>query len=81
MAAAPSVDVLQVDVSRCAGIAEWLRVAAVTHGLDVSGHCAQSLRAHPACSVSNLRHLGYFHDHALVDRIMFDGCSSPQAGA
>ena len=83
MVAARSVDVLQVDVSRCAGITEWLRVAAVAaaHGLDVSGHCAQSLHAHPACSVSNLRHLEYFHDHALVDRILFDGVLEPTGGS
>ncbi len=29
MCAAEAVDVLQVDVSRCAGITEWLRAAAV----------------------------------------------------
>ena len=35
MCAAGAVDVLQADVSRCAGITEWLRVAAVAaaHGL------------------------------------------------
>lgn len=83
MAAAMSVDVLQVDVSRCAGITEWLRVAAVAaaHGLDVSGHCAQSLHAHPGCSIGNLRHLEYFHDHALVDRILFDGVLEPTGGS
>ena len=68
MVAADAVDVLQVDVSRCAGITEWLRAAGVAaaHGLMVSGHCAQSLHAHPAASVPNLAHLGYFHDHARV---------------
>ena len=75
MAAAGSVDVLQLDVSRCAGITEWLRAAAVAaaHGLEVSGHCAQSLHLHPACAVPNLRHLEYFADHARVDRLLFDG--------
>jgi hypothetical protein len=46
---------------------------AAAHGLQVSGHTAQSLHAHPACAVPNLRHLEYFHDHARVDRILFDG--------
>ncbi len=79
MAAAESVDVLQLDVSRCAGITEWLRAAAVAaaHGLDVSGHCAQSLHLHPACSVPNVRHLEYFADHARVDRLLFDGVIDP----
>jgi L-alanine-DL-glutamate epimerase-like enolase superfamily enzyme len=78
----PSVDVLQVDVSRCAGVTEWLRAAAVAaaHGLEVSGHCAQSLHAHVACSVPNLRHLEYFADHARVDRLLFDGVLDPQGG-
>jgi L-alanine-DL-glutamate epimerase-like enolase superfamily enzyme len=83
MVAAGAVDCLQVDASRCAGITEWLRVCAVAaaHGLQVSGHTAQSLHAHPACSVPNLRHLEYFHDHARVDRLLFDGVLSPVAGA
>ena len=82
MCAAEAVDVLQADVSRCAGITEWLRVAAVAaaHGLDISGHTAQSLHAHPACSIPNLRHLEYFYDHARVDRMLFDGVLDPTGG-
>jgi L-alanine-DL-glutamate epimerase-like enolase superfamily enzyme len=83
MCAQGAVDVLQADVSRCAGITEWLRAAAVAaaHGLEISGHCAQSLHVAPACSVANLRHLEYFHDHARVDRILFDGVLEPTGGA
>jgi L-alanine-DL-glutamate epimerase-like enolase superfamily enzyme len=82
MLAAGAVDVLQADVSRCAGITEWLRVAALCagHGSDISGHCAQSLHLHPALCVPNLRHLEYFHDHHRVDRILFDGVIEPHAG-
>jgi L-alanine-DL-glutamate epimerase-like enolase superfamily enzyme len=82
MCAAEAVDVLQADVSRCAGITEWLRAAAVAdaHGLQISGHCAQSLHAHPACCVPNLRHLEYFHDHARVDRELFTGVLDPVDG-
>jgi L-alanine-DL-glutamate epimerase-like enolase superfamily enzyme len=82
MVAAGAVDCLQVDVSRRAGITEWLRAAAVAaaHGLDISGHTAQSLHAHPACGVANLRHLEYFHDHARVDRLLFDGVLEPAGG-
>lgn len=82
MCAAGAVDVLQVDVSRCAGITEWLRAAAVAaaHGLEMSGHTAQSLHAHPACAVPNLRHLEYFSDHARVDRLLFDGVLEPAGG-
>ncbi|HEX3393892.1 MAG TPA: enolase C-terminal domain-like protein [Acidimicrobiales bacterium] len=82
MCGAGAVDVVQADVSRCAGITEWLRVAALAaaHGLQISGHCAQSLHAHPACAVPNIRHLEYFHDHARVDRILFDGVLDPIGG-
>jgi L-alanine-DL-glutamate epimerase-like enolase superfamily enzyme len=79
---APAVDVLQIDVSRCAGITEWLRAAAIAraNGLEVSGHCAQSLHAPVACSVPNLRHLEYFADHARADRLLFDGVLEPDGG-
>jgi L-alanine-DL-glutamate epimerase-like enolase superfamily enzyme len=83
MCAAGAVDVLQADASRCAGITEWLRSAAVaaSHGLQVSGHCAQSLHAHAAAAVPNLRHLEYFFDHARADRLLFDGVLNPHGGA
>ena len=79
---AQAVDVVQADVSRCAGITEWRRIAdlAAAEGLQISGHCAQSLHAHVACSVSNLAHLEYFADHARVDRLLFDGVLEPVAG-
>jgi hypothetical protein len=65
------------------GVTEWLRVAALAaaHNLEVSAHCAQSLTAHPATAVPNLRHLEYFHDHARVDRLLFDGVLDPTGGA
>jgi L-alanine-DL-glutamate epimerase-like enolase superfamily enzyme len=83
MASAGAVDVLQADVSRCAGITEWLRVAAVAaaHGFQISGHCAQSLHVHPAASIPNLRHLEHFHDHARVDRLLFEGVLDPTGGS
>jgi L-alanine-DL-glutamate epimerase-like enolase superfamily enzyme len=83
MCAAGAVDVLQADVSRCAGITEWLRAGAVAaaHGLALSGHCAPSLHLHPACALPNLAHLEYFADHARVERILFDGVVDPVGGA
>jgi L-alanine-DL-glutamate epimerase-like enolase superfamily enzyme len=82
MCAAGAVDCLQADISRCAGITEWLRVAdvAAAHGLEISGHCAPSLHLHPACAVSNLRHVEYFADHVRADRLLFDGVISPEPG-
>jgi L-alanine-DL-glutamate epimerase-like enolase superfamily enzyme len=82
MCDARAVDCLQADASRCAGISEWLRTASLAeaHGLQISGHCAQSLHAHPACAVANIRHLEYFADHARVDRLLFDGVLDPVGG-
>jgi L-alanine-DL-glutamate epimerase-like enolase superfamily enzyme len=79
MCRAGAVDVVQADVSRCAGITEWLRVAAVAaaDGLEISGHCAPALHLHPAVSVPNVRHLEWFADHVRVDRLLFDGAPVP----
>jgi L-alanine-DL-glutamate epimerase-like enolase superfamily enzyme len=78
----PVVDVLQVDVSRCGGITEWLRAAAVAAaaGLQVSGHCAPTLHAHVAAGVPNLRHLEWFADHVRADRLLFDGVPTATGG-
>jgi L-alanine-DL-glutamate epimerase-like enolase superfamily enzyme len=82
MCAAGAVDCLQADVTRCAGITEWLRTAAVAaaHGLEVSGHCAPNLHAHPAAAIPNLRHLEYFYDHVRVERLLFEGTLEPEQG-
>ena len=83
MCAAGAVDVLQADVSRCAGVSEWLRAAAIAaaHGLQISAHCAPSLHLHIACAVPNVRHLEYFADHVRVDRLLFDGVVDPKDGS
>ncbi|MGH3852276.1 MAG: enolase C-terminal domain-like protein [Pseudonocardiaceae bacterium] len=83
MVNAQAVDCLQVDVTRCGGITDWLRAAAVAaaHNLQVSGHCAPNLHAHVAAAVPNLRHLEYFHDHHRIETMLFDGALSPRGGA
>jgi len=82
MCAAGAVDCLQVDVTRCGGVTEWLRAAAVAaaHGLDVSAHCAPALHAHVAAAVPNLRHLEYFHDHVRIEHLLFDGALQVRDG-
>lgn len=78
-----SVDVMQADVGRCAGVTEWLRAAAVCAAFRVpySGHTGPSLHLHPACVPPNLRHIEYFHDHVRIDHLLFDGVVEPEGGA
>jgi L-alanine-DL-glutamate epimerase-like enolase superfamily enzyme len=83
MCAAGAVDCLQADASRCGGITEWTRVAAVaaSFGLQISGHCAPHLHVHAAAAIPNLRHLEWFHDHVRIESMFFDGTLDPTGGA
>lgn len=78
-----AVDVLQVDASRCGGITEWVRAAAVAAAfhLQVSGHCAPHLHAHAAAATPNFRHLEWFHDHVRIEDMFFDGTFDPGGGS
>lgn len=82
MCDAGAVDCLQVDASRCGGITEWLRAAAVaaSRGLEVSGHCGPHLHVHVAAATPNLRHLEWFHDHVRIETLFFDGALDPAGG-
>jgi L-alanine-DL-glutamate epimerase-like enolase superfamily enzyme len=81
--AAGAVDCLQLDVTRCGGISEFLRGAALAaaQGMQVSAHCAPNLHAHVGAAAPNLRHVEYFHDHQRIERLLFDGTLDPQGGA
>jgi L-alanine-DL-glutamate epimerase-like enolase superfamily enzyme len=80
--AAGAVDCLQLDVTRCGGITEFLRGSALAaaHNLEVSGHCAPNLHAQVGVAVPNLRHVEYFHDHQRIERMFFDGALEPDGG-
>ena len=82
MCGSGAVDCLQLDVSRCGGISEWQRGAAVAaaHGLEVSGHCAPQLHVAVAAATHGLRHLEWFHDHVRIERMAFDGAVEPHDG-
>ena len=79
---AGAVDVLQADATRCAGITGFLRVGALceAHALPLSAHCGPSLHVHPGCALPTFRHLEYFHDHARIEQLFFDGALQPRAG-
>jgi L-alanine-DL-glutamate epimerase-like enolase superfamily enzyme len=80
---AGAVDVQQADATRCGGITGLLAVAALcqAHQVELSAHCAPQLHAHACCAVGPLRHLEYFHDHARLEQMLFDGVLAPVDGA
>jgi len=82
MLAAGAVDVLQADVTRCAGITELLRVDAFCHarGVPLSLHCGPSIHLHPALALAQFAHLEYFHDHTRIEGLLFDGVATPIEG-
>jgi L-alanine-DL-glutamate epimerase-like enolase superfamily enzyme len=72
---AGAVDVLQADVTRCGGITQLLQVGALcaAHGLELSAHTSPTLHAHVGAAIAPLAHVEYFHDHARIEQILFDG--------
>jgi L-alanine-DL-glutamate epimerase-like enolase superfamily enzyme len=83
MLEAAAVDVLQADVTRCAGITELLRVDALcsAHRVPLSLHCGPSIHLHPGLALSQLVHLEYFHDHTRIEQMLFDGTATARRGA
>jgi L-alanine-DL-glutamate epimerase-like enolase superfamily enzyme len=83
MLEAGAVDVLQADITRCAGITELLRVGALcrAHNRPLSLHCGPAIHLHPALALQPLRHLEYFHDHVRIEHMLFDGVVRPRDGA
>ena len=75
MLEAGAVDVLMADATRCAGITGFLKVGALCEAFEVplSAHCAPSLHVHPCCALGPVRHMEYFHDHARIEHLFFDG--------
>lgn len=73
--AAGAVDVLQADITRCGGVTGFLAVAALcqAHNVPLSGHTAPALHTHVACAVTPFMNLEYFHDHARIESMFFDG--------
>lgn len=82
MLAAGAVDVLQADVTRCGGISELLRVAALcqAHHVLLSAHTAPSIHAHACAPIGPLAHVEYFHDHIRIERMLFDGVLEADGG-
>ncbi|MGH2880798.1 MAG: enolase C-terminal domain-like protein [Solirubrobacteraceae bacterium] len=75
MLEAGAVDVLQADVTRCGGITQFLCVGALcaAHGLRLSAHTSPAIHAHLCVATEQLEHVEYFHDHARIEALLFDG--------
>lgn len=82
MLEAEAVDVLQLDATRCKGFTGFLQGAAIAEsfGHPVSAHCAPSLHMHIGCTIPRFRHVEYFHDHARIEKMLFDGFIAPTDG-
>ncbi|MBZ4375085.1 enolase C-terminal domain-like protein [Corallococcus sp. AS-1-6] len=83
MLEAGAVDVLQADATRCLGFTGFLQADALAEAFHVplSAHCAPALHLHVACAARRLVHVEYFHDHARLERMLFDGVPPPVHGA
>jgi L-alanine-DL-glutamate epimerase-like enolase superfamily enzyme len=79
---AGAVDVLMPDATRCGGITGFLDAAALARafGIPLSAHTAPALHLHACCAVPEVRHLEYFHDHARLEPMLFEGVQEVRDG-
>jgi L-alanine-DL-glutamate epimerase-like enolase superfamily enzyme len=77
-----AVSVLQADATRCGGITGFLKVGALCWAANVplSSHCGPSIHLHACCAVPRAVHMEFFHDHARIERLFFDGFREPRQG-
>lgn len=82
MLEAQAITVLQADATRCGGITGFLNVAALcwAHNLPLSSHCGPSMHLHVCCAAPRVIHMEFFHDHARIERMLFDGFCEPVSG-
>jgi L-alanine-DL-glutamate epimerase-like enolase superfamily enzyme len=77
-----SVDVLQADATRCGGISGFLKAGYTAEAFQVpfSFHCAPALHLHAAVCLPGFYIGEYFHDHARIEELLFDGAPVPRNG-
>jgi len=82
MVEAGAVDILQADATRCLGISGFLQAAALceAHCLPLSAHTAPTIHAHACCAVVPAYDVEFFHDHARIEQMLFDGAAVPKNG-
>jgi L-alanine-DL-glutamate epimerase-like enolase superfamily enzyme len=79
---AQAVTVLQADATRCGGITGFLDVASLcwADNVPLSSHCGPSMHLHVCCAAPRAIHMEFFHDHARIERMFFDGFCEPRSG-
>ncbi len=82
MVGAGAVDVLQLDATRCCGYTGFMKGAAVAeaHHVDVSAHTAPALHLPVCAALASMRHIEWFHDHARIEAMLFEGAPRPRRG-
>jgi L-alanine-DL-glutamate epimerase-like enolase superfamily enzyme len=82
MLEAKSIDVLQLDATRCAGVTGFMEAAALSKGFHIpnSAHTAPSVHIAPCCALTDMFHIEYFYDHARIEEMLFDGTVLPKNG-
>ena len=82
MLASGAVDVQQADATRCGGVTGFMLAASLCEAFhtDLSAHCAPALHRHLGCAAPRFRHLEWFHDHARIEAMLFDGAPVPRGG-
>lgn len=72
---AGAVDTLQADATRCGGVTGFADAAeqCVAWGVPLSAHTAPALHGTLAASARPAVHVEYFHDHVLIESMLFDG--------
>jgi L-alanine-DL-glutamate epimerase-like enolase superfamily enzyme len=80
---AGAVDVLQADATRCGGYTGFLAIDGYCEASrkPLSTHCAPMLHLHVAAASLRVLHQEYFHDHARIEKMLFDGFIDPVDGA
>lgn len=79
---AQAVDVLQADVTRCGGVTNSLEIGNVceTYHFPLSAHTSPSVHATLCCALVPAINVEYFHDHARIEHMIFDGAIAPVNG-
>jgi len=82
MIEAQAVDVLQADVTRCGGVTNFLKIGHVceTYHFPLSAHTSPSVHATLCCALVSAINVEYFHDHARIEQMLFDGAIRPEKG-